>query len=149
MSQIDTDLSATPPADLLVAQPDPGYRWKHLIVSAALIALGCWFAYDGLVRWPAENDRIKQVEIDKDKATDSHDTAKMDELAKELSTLKRHSSVDLLLQVASWRHRTAVGRPVLGFMDPPRHPRPIPHGRQHAARPRPSADHLRQCPSDR
>ncbi len=85
-------------ADEIVAQPDAGYRWKHLIVSVAMIGFGLWFAYDGWKKWPAENARIRQVQQDKDAATAAGDTAKVEVLAKELQELNYHTEMDLAIQ---------------------------------------------------
>ena len=87
-----------PAADELVAEPDAGYRWKHLIVSVAMIAFGLWFAYDGWRKWPAENARIVEVQKSKDAATAAGDTAKVEVLAKELQELNHHTEMDLAIQ---------------------------------------------------
>ena len=44
-------------SDEIIAPPDTGYRWKHLIVAAVVIGVGGWFAYDGWIKWPATNAR--------------------------------------------------------------------------------------------
>jgi len=103
MTQIDQPVSnpaATTAADAheLVAEPDPGYRWKHLIVSVAMIGFGLWFAYDGWKKWPEENARIAQVQKEKDAANASGDSAKVEALAKELQDLNYHSEMDLGIQ---------------------------------------------------
>src|SRR5437879_3545318 len=97
MTQTDTTPDATP-ADEILAGADPGYRWKHLIMAALMIAGGLWFAYDGWVRWPAENARASQVQKDIDAADQARDTTKKEQLARELSELKRHTDLDLLFQ---------------------------------------------------
>src|SRR5438093_8726369 len=94
--QID-DIPTNPTAEI-VAEPAPGYRWKHMILSVGLIIFGLWFAYDGWVRWPNENARAAQVQRDKDKANEEHDTAKVEQLAKELEQLSVHTQADLLIQ---------------------------------------------------
>ena len=85
-------------SDELIAEPDAGYRWKHLIVAIAMIAAGGWFAYDGWKKWPAENARIAQVQKEKDAASSAGDTARVEVLAKELQDLSPHSDMDLLFQ---------------------------------------------------
>ena len=103
MTQADqspVDYAAAPAAaaDELVAQPDAGYRWKHLIVAVAMIAFGAWFAYDGWIKWPAENARIRQVQQEKDAAAAAGETARVEALAKELQELNHHTEMDLAIQ---------------------------------------------------
>jgi hypothetical protein len=107
MTQPDQTAYPTEPAggastagDEIVAAPDAGYRWKHLIVSVAMVAFGMWFAYDGWVKWPAENARIAQVQKEKDAASSAGDTAKVEALAKELQELNYHTEMDLAIQKA-------------------------------------------------
>jgi hypothetical protein len=87
-------------ADEIVAGPDPGYRWKHLIMAVLMIAGGMWFAYDGWVKWPAENRRAEQVQREKEIAEEERKTDKIESLAAELSKLKRHTELDLGIQKA-------------------------------------------------
>jgi hypothetical protein len=84
--------------DEIIALPDPGYRWKHLIMAVLMIAGGMWFAYDGWVKWPAENRRAEQVQREKEIAEEAHQTDKVESLAAELSKLKKHTEMDLLIQ---------------------------------------------------
>src|SRR5438552_9148881 len=97
MTQQIDDIPIDPTTEL-VAEPAPGYRWKHMILSVGLIVFGLWFAYDGWVRWPNENARADQVQRDKEKANQEHDSAKVEQLAKELEQLSRHTPMDLLIQ---------------------------------------------------
>lgn len=107
MSEIDEkieqqadDPAATPAAtsDEIIAGPDTGYRWKHLIVAVVMCAVGGWFAYDGWIKWPNQNKRIEQIKREKDAAQREQDTAKVEELAGELGRIKSHSNWDLGLQ---------------------------------------------------
>ena len=84
--------------DEIVAEPDAGYRWKHLIVAIAMLAAGGWFAYDGWIKWPRENAHIVEVQKAKEAASTANDTAKVEALAKELSDLSYHSEWDLFFQ---------------------------------------------------
>ena len=93
-----TDETPVPSSDELIAPPDTGYRWKHLIVAVVLIGVGGWFAYDGWIKWPNQNRRIEQIQRDKDAAQDANDQAKVDELAKQLASLKKHTDTDILIQ---------------------------------------------------
>ncbi len=104
MSEPMTDTETTPPgaapaaAGTLIADPDPGYRWKHLIMAVLMIAGGFWFGYDGWVRWPAENRHAGQVQRDLDAAKRERDQTKEDALAKELSQISKHTELDILIQ---------------------------------------------------
>lgn len=86
------------PTGELIAKPDLAYRWKHLIMSIVVIAAGAWFAYDGWIGWPRENQRIAQVQKDKDAASAAGNTAEVEKLAKELQELSPHSEWDLAIQ---------------------------------------------------
>jgi hypothetical protein len=94
----DAATTAAAAAPDLVANPDAGYRWKHLIMSVLLVAGGMWFAYDGWVKWPAENRRAEQVQRDKDAASARGDKPEIDRLAKELSSISKHSDLDIFFQ---------------------------------------------------
>src|SRR5215212_792111 len=106
MTESDQNFDAAAPAsddagvDEIVASPDPGYRWKHLIMAVLMIAGGMWFAYDGWVKWPAENRRAEQVQREKEIAEEERKTDKIEALAGELSKLKRHTELDLGIQKA-------------------------------------------------
>ena len=96
MGQTDEIPAAS--GDEIIATPDTGYRWKHLIVAVVLIGVGGWFAYDGWIKWPNQNRRIEQIQRDKDDAQAKNDTAKVEELAKQLGSLKKHTDTDILIQ---------------------------------------------------
>ena len=82
----------------LVAEPDAGYRWKHLIMAILLVAAGLWFAYDGWVKWPRQNAQIERVQKEKAAAQDVNDTPKVQELSKQLSSMSHHTNTDILIQ---------------------------------------------------
>jgi hypothetical protein len=86
------------PADEIIAEPDVGYRWKHLIMSVLLIAAGAWFAYDGWHKWPAENREIDRVQKAREAARASGNTVEDEKLAKELQTLSPHTPMDIAIQ---------------------------------------------------
>jgi hypothetical protein len=85
-------------SDEIIAPPDTGYRWKHLIVAAVVIGVGGWFAYDGWIKWPNTNAKIVQIQKDKDAAQAANEPAKVEELAKQLGSLKHHTELDILIQ---------------------------------------------------
>ena len=62
MTEIETPIPATPAERDIVAKPDTWFRGKRLIFAVALVVLGCWFAYDGWIGWPRENEKAKGVE---------------------------------------------------------------------------------------
>jgi hypothetical protein len=94
-----TEVAADPTSEI-VAEPDAGYRWKHLIMSVLMIAGGLWFAYDGWKKWPEENRRIDQVQKDKDAAQAAGNSARVEELAKELQSMSKHTPMDIGIQKA-------------------------------------------------
>src|ERR1043166_305176 len=99
MTQVDPPLEeTTPPDDELIAEPDPGYRWKHLIMAVLMLAAGGWFAYDGWVKWPNANHRAEQVSREKDAANAKGDTARVEALAKEFATIEKHNDASILIQ---------------------------------------------------
>jgi hypothetical protein len=100
MSEIDTpeNEASGQPADEVIAEPDPGYRWKHLIMAVLVIAGGLWFAYDGWIKWPAENRRIEEIRKEKDAAQAANKEQEVERLAAELSKLSHHTEADLLIQ---------------------------------------------------
>src|SRR3954463_16044306 len=92
--------NAALPADEIIAEPDPGYRWKHLIMAVLMIAGGLWFAYDGWKKWPGENALIKKLQADKEVAQKNNDQTEIDRIAKELGQHSPHTDMDLLFQKA-------------------------------------------------
>jgi hypothetical protein len=99
MTQIDSTTNAAQSPDAaaadLVAGPDAGYRWKHLLMAVALIAGGLWFAYDGWVRWPAQN--VRAAELERQKAAET-DPTRLEALARELGQISKHTDLDILIQ---------------------------------------------------
>lgn len=96
-----TEPNAAAPVDdsgELIANPDKGYRLKHLVMAVLLIAGGLWFAYDGWIKWPQQNTRIHQAEQEKAAAQDAGDTAKVEALTRELASMSEHTDMDILIQ---------------------------------------------------
>jgi hypothetical protein len=91
----------------IIARASNEYRVKRLIIVGMLIIMGAWFAYDGLVNWPRENQRIEQLRKDVETARKAGKESEVHKLDAELLTLKHHSDTDLLMQK------------VLGFSLPP------------------------------
>src|SRR6478609_1173176 len=110
MTQTDSTTAAAAsidPSGELIAEPDPGYRWKHLIMAALLIAGGMWFAYDGWVRWPAQN--VQAAEIERRKATET-DPTQIELLSRELGQISKHTPLDIMIQKV-----LALGLPAIGI----------------------------------
>jgi hypothetical protein len=84
--------------DEIVAQPDDGYRWKHLIMSILMIAGGLWFAYDGWINWPNMNVKAAQVEKQLEVAQRNKDDTKAATLSAELRKYEKHNDASILLQ---------------------------------------------------
>src|SRR5947207_2943025 len=88
MTRIDTPqavaAAAADPADEIVAGPEVGYRWKHLIMAILMIAGGLWFAYDGWINWPHMNEMAVKVEKELEKAQHAGDEKKKEDLSIEL-----------------------------------------------------------------
>src|SRR3954454_2382657 len=98
------------PADEIIAEPDPGYRWKHLIMTVLMIAGGLWFAYDGWVKWPNENALIKKLQADKIAANNANNQVEIDRISKELTEHSPHTELDLAFQKV-----LAFSLPILGI----------------------------------
>jgi hypothetical protein len=104
MTRIDTPAEQTPPleadADEIVAEPEVGYRWKHLMMALLMIAGGLWFAYDGWINWPRMNEMAVKIEKQLEAAQHAKpiDDNKVTELSKEKDKYIKHTSTDILFQ---------------------------------------------------
>lgn len=94
----------TPPDDTsrapIVARADGRFRMKHFIMAIALIAGGCWFAYDGWINWPRQNaeaDRWQAALFEAQNAP-VKEQAKIEQLASELKSVEKHNDANILLQ---------------------------------------------------
>ena len=82
----------------LVARASNEYRVKRLIIVLMLVGMGAYFALDGWIRWPRENQRIVELTKEKEVALHANDTAKVSQLDAEIKSLSQHSDTDLLMQ---------------------------------------------------
>ena len=99
MTQTDAPTPETAaPADEIVATPDVGYRWKHLVMSVLMIAGGAWFAYDGWINWPRMNQQAARVERELEAAQRAGNEPKKNELAVELRKYEKHNDASILIQ---------------------------------------------------
>jgi hypothetical protein len=99
MTQIDlptTETSASPSE--IIATPDVGYRWKHLIMAVLMIAAGGWFAYDGWINWPRMNGQAVRVEKELEAAQKANNEQKKNDLALELRKYEKHNDASILIQ---------------------------------------------------
>ena len=89
MTQMDKQPVDSSDNDQIVALPDAGYRWKHYLMALLLIGGGFWFAYDGWVRWPANNKMADQATAQMEVAQNAHpkDTVKIEELAQGIAEI--------------------------------------------------------------
>lgn len=92
------DGGADAPADEIIAEPDAGYRWKHLIVAVVAIAVGGWFAYDGWIGWPEQNRKADEVTKQFEAAQRSKDEKEIERLSLELKKYQKHNDASILLQ---------------------------------------------------
>jgi hypothetical protein len=93
--------TATPdaaPVAELIAEPDPGYRWKHLIMGVLMIAGGLWFAYDGWIKWPAENRKADEITMQFEAAQRAKNDSEVERLAVELKKYEKHNDAGILIQ---------------------------------------------------
>src|SRR6478735_3886852 len=50
----------------IVARASNEYRLKRLVIVIMLVGSGLWFAYDGFIGWPRENQRIADLKKEQD-----------------------------------------------------------------------------------
>ena len=101
MTQTDAPIAPIPdqPAvDEIVALPDVGYRWKHLIMAVIAVAVGGWFAYDGWINWPHMNQNAVRVEKELEAAQRANNEQKKNDLALELRKYEKHNDASILIQ---------------------------------------------------
>jgi hypothetical protein len=94
----------------VVARASTEYRVKRLIIVAMLVGMGGWFGYDGLVKWPAENQKIEQTRKDIEAARKANDEPKVRSMEADLGKLQLHTETDL-----RWQRVLAMILPPAGF----------------------------------
>src|SRR3954452_22856341 len=95
------DEAAAAQSDAIVAGPEVGYRWKHLIMAILMIGAGGWFAYDGWINWPRQNQNAVRIEKELEqvrRANTGKDDKKISDLAAELNKYEKHNDASILLQ---------------------------------------------------
>ncbi len=128
-SATEPAFSAAPLPDEVTAGPGRYYRNARYIMTVVLLAMGAWFAYDGYVKYPAENAKLdglqaeqtalqaQKVELENNITllkSDGSPQEKIDAAEKaladknieitakgeEIGKISRHSDTDLLIQRA-------------------------------------------------
>lgn len=89
---VDATAAGGPPGPI-VAYAGRYYRNARYVMAVACLLLAGWFAYDGWVKWPAENQRYQEM-LDR----------------REKPDVKEHSELDL-----KWQKGLAMGLPVVGL----------------------------------
>jgi hypothetical protein len=103
-----------PPApvshEVITAKAATYYRMTRYIMFAMLVGFGVWFAYDGYVGWPRDNERFAALSLQIDQANAAKDMTRVGELSTQRSELKQHTPTDIRLQKV-----LAFVMPVLGI----------------------------------
>jgi hypothetical protein len=83
---------------VIVARAGRYYRNARYLMALICVGLGLWFAYDGWVAWPRENDRHAQVSAKLDTARATGNKDEESRLQEELKSVKHHGGFDIPLQ---------------------------------------------------
>jgi hypothetical protein len=99
-------------SEAIIAHPDFWYRIKRYIMVVVLIGMGPWFAYDGWKGWPAENQKIADLNHQLDDAHKKNNEKRIDELNHDpLTHSPGHSELALAIQKV-----LAIALPILGLL---------------------------------
>lgn len=99
MSTTEPNSSAS--SGLVVAGPGKGYRIKFAIFALVMIAMGAWFGYDGYIGWPAQNDQLRALKVQRAEAINRNEQVRSAELLaqmKEINNGEERTNKDLLIQ---------------------------------------------------
>lgn len=93
----ETEAASTEPNRDIVATADNWDRGKKTVISLVLIIYcGGFFLYDGFIGWPARNQKLDQLDKQRDVTRDSAEKVR---LTSEMEKIGAHkSSLDILLQ---------------------------------------------------
>ena len=93
----ETDAPSTEQTRDIVATADNWDRGKKVVIALVLIVYcGGFFLYDGFIGWPDRNQKLDQLDKQRDRTTDSAEKVR---LTSEMEKLGGHkSSLDILLQ---------------------------------------------------
>lgn len=100
-----TDIATepAPTTEPIIARAGTYYRNMRYLMCVFLIGMGCWFAYDGFVNYPKENDLIHSLNDQRDQAIAANNRTQSEQLLQQLNQHhggKPHSPADLLIQRA-------------------------------------------------
>jgi hypothetical protein len=85
--------------EVIVARAGRYYRVTRYIMTALLIGMGGWFAYDGFIGYPAHNERVAELEQERAVARQAGDSEREAQLSRELiDTGAPKSGMDIFLQ---------------------------------------------------
>ena len=80
-----------------------------------LVGSGLWFAYDGFIGWPRENQQIADLIKEKEVALKAHDDTRYATLEAQIRKLKQHSDTDIMMQKLLAFSLPPLGLVVLGW----------------------------------
>jgi hypothetical protein len=91
------------PAGPIVARAGRYYRNTRYLLSALVIGMGLWFAYDGYIGWPEQNRHRAQLVQEREAADRAGDQARHQELTRQIMEMKERTEFDIGLQrVLGW-----------------------------------------------
>lgn len=91
------------PAGPIVARAGRYYRNTRYLLSALVVGMGLWFAYDGYIGWPEQNRQRAELIRERDQAERAGDQARQQELTRQIMSMKERTDFDIGLQrVLGW-----------------------------------------------
>jgi hypothetical protein len=103
---------------VIVARASNEYRLKRLVIVIMLVGSGLWFAYDGYIGWPRENQRLAELKKEQEAARKANDDSKVIQLATQIKNIHEgtpHSDTDLMMQKLLAFSLPPLGLFVLGW----------------------------------
>ena len=90
--------TATTTGGDIVARAGRYYRNTRYLMCALLIGIGGWFAYDGWVKYPAENRLVERLRLEQLEAQRTNNQEELGRLNVELKKHEFHKDQSLMLQ---------------------------------------------------
>jgi len=97
----DSTSQSSAPTGPIIARASNEYRLKRLVIVVMLVGSGLWFAYDGYIGWPRENQRLAELKKEQESARKANDDSKVIQLATQIKNVHEgtpHSDTDLMMQ---------------------------------------------------
>ncbi len=98
--QVPVDDAPVPPPGPHEAKAGSYYRNVRYVITAAVVVMGCWFLYDGFVKYPAHSERYaelqEQADVAEREGRDSDRVAALEQIKEE--GVKDHGDLSILLQ---------------------------------------------------